>query len=123
MMKDPKDKRRYKRFLLPVTHYESMDSKHIRGVSDVWDVSREGFRILSPVIVKKETLLQFKINVPNVLDLVCQGTVCWHEAASKGYWLGLRFVQIDAADKADLLNYAYDYWLETEKTNNLLKDS
>ena len=118
-MKDPQEKRKFKRFLLPVAHYEEMDGKHISGISDVWNVSRSGFRILSPVAIKKGTVLHFRINVPNVLNIVCEGKVRWGGVASgKMYWLGLCFTKIDPADKMDLLNYGYDYWLETEKTNH-----
>ena len=122
-MKDPKDKRKYKRFLLPVTHYEGMDNKRIRGVSDVWDVSRSGFRISSSSRIKKGTILNCKINVPDFLEIACQGKVQWSRPAAKGYWEGLLFIKIDPTDKMDLLNYAYDSWLEAEKINNILKDS
>ncbi len=122
-MKDPKDKRKYPRFLLPVAHYEGIDKKQIRGVSDVWDVSRNGFRILSPSRIRQGTILNCKINIPGVLDIVCQGEVRWSQPAEKGYWEGLRFTRINVADKIDLLNYAYDYWLETERINNMLNDS
>lgn len=122
-MKDPQDKRRYKRFLLPVTHYEGADDRQIRGVSDVWDVSRSGFRIFSSSRIKKGTVLNCKINIPNVLDIICQGEVQWSQPANRGHWEGLRFLTIDPTDKMDLLNYAYDSWLEAEKINNILRNS
>ena len=115
-MSDPQDKRKFKRFLLPVAHFEEMTGAHISGVSRVWDVSRSGFRILSPVPIKKGTVLRLRISVPNVLDIVCEGTVCWEEAASgKMHWLGLCFAKINPRDKVDLLNDGYDDWLRSEK--------
>lgn len=122
-MKDPRDKRKFKRFVLPVAHYEGTDGHgHICGVSDVWDVSRSGFRIVSPILLKKGTHLHFRINIPQMLEIICEGKVCWCGAASgKMYWVGLSFIKIDPSDKADLLNYGYDSWLETEKINHMFK--
>lgn len=118
-MSDPQDKRKFKRFLLPIAHFEEMTGAHISGVSRVWDVSRSGFRILSPVAIKKGTLLRLRICVPNMLDFVCEGKVRWEEAAhEKMFWLGLCFAQINPRDKVDLLNYGYDDWLKVEKTNH-----
>ena len=115
-MSDSQDKRKFKRFLLPVAHFEEMTGAHISGVSRVWDVSRSGFRILSPVPIKKGTVLRLRISVPNILDLVCEGTVCWGESApGKMYWVGLSFAQINPQDKMDLLNDGYDDWLRMEK--------
>jgi hypothetical protein len=117
-MSDPQEKRQFKRFLLPVAHYKGKTEKNISGISDVWDVSHSGLRILSSVALKKGTLLSFRINVPNVLDFVCEGEVRWDEAASgEMYWLGLCFTEINPADKMKLLDYAYDHWLETMKTD------
>jgi len=66
--------------------------------------------------IEKGTLLNIRINVPRVLDFVCEGEVRWSEMApDKTYWLGLCFTQIHPSDKMKLLNYGYDYWLETEK--------
>ncbi|OGX14396.1 MAG: hypothetical protein A2351_03905 [Omnitrophica bacterium RIFOXYB12_FULL_50_7] len=114
-MKESQEKRKFKRFALPVAHYEEIDGKHISGVSDVWDVSRGGFRILSPVPIDEGAVLRFKISVPKSLDIVCEGKVRWGGAASGNrYWLGLYFTKIAPADKMDLLDYGYDHWLEAE---------
>ena len=119
VMNDPQEKRKYKRFLLPVAHYKGKYEEHISGVSDVWDASHGGIRILSSVVVKQGTLLSVRINVPDVMDFVCEGEVRWDGVApDKMYWLGLSFTQIAPADKMKLLNYGYDYWLETEKNNH-----
>ena len=117
-MSDPQEKRRFKRFLVPVAHYESKDGKHITGVSDVWDVSHSGLRILSPVVVEKGTLLNLRITVQGVVDFVCEGEVRWDGTApDKKYWLGVNFTRIAPVDIMKLLNYGYDCWLESEKNN------
>ena len=117
MKTNEQEKRKFKRFPLPVAHYEGKDDKGIRGVSDVLDVCRDGFRILSAGDIKKGTLLEFKINVPDVLDIWCKGKVCWSETSEGRHWEGLRFTEIDPADKAELLEYAYKMWVQEERTN------
>lgn len=118
-MEDPQDKRKFKRFLLPFAVYEEIGGEHISGVSDVWDVGHGGFRILSPVALKKDTVLEFKITVPKVLDIVCEGSVRWNGAASdQTFWVGLCFTRINSQDKMALLDYAYDSWIENEKGNH-----
>ncbi len=117
MKKSGEEKRKFKRFPLPVAHYEGKDDKGVHGVSDVLDVSRDGFRILSAEIIKKGTVLDFKINVPDVLDIRCKGKVCWSESSEGRHWEGLRFSEIDPADKAELLEYAYKMWVQEERTN------
>jgi len=114
MKKNEKEKRKYQRFPLPVAHYQGRDDKGIRGVSDVWDVSREGFRILSSAPIKKGAVLEFKINVPEVLEIQCQGQVCWSGSTQGGYWEGLHFLKIDPIEKEELLEYAYKVWLKNE---------
>lgn len=115
-MNEPEEKRKSKRFLLPVALYEEIGGKHICGVSNVWDVSHGGFRLLAPVNISKGAILRCRISVPKVLDLVCEGMVCWTGATSeKKYWIGLCFTKIKPSDKVDLLNYGYDSWLEAEK--------
>ena len=119
MKKNDQDKRKFKRFPLPVAHYEGKDDKGIRGVSDVWDVSREGFRILSATSIKRGTVLDFKINVPEVLDVRCQAKVCWSETVEGRHWEGLRFSKVDPAEKAELLEYAYKVWVKVESAKQL----
>lgn len=119
MQKSEQEKRKFKRFRLPVAHYEGKDDKGVCGVSDVLDVCRDGFRILSVDTIKKGTALEFKINVPGVLDIRCKGKVCWSESAEGRHWEGLRFTEIDPADKAELLEYAYKMWVQEEKTNRV----
>lgn len=118
-MKEPQDKRKFKRFLLPFAVYEEIGGKHISGVSDVWDVGHGGFRILAPVSLKKDTVLKFRITVAKSLNIVCEGSVCWSgKASGEMFWIGLCFTKIDPKDKMDLLDYAYDTWLANEKKNH-----
>lgn len=117
MAKRETEKRKFRRFRLPVAHYEGRDDKKIHGVSDVLDVSREGFRILSDEPIKKGTILECRINVPDILDIQCQGKVCWSETAEGYHWEGLRFSRIDPGDKAEFLEYAYKIWVAEEKAN------
>ncbi len=113
------DKRKYKRFPLPVAHYQSRDDKKIRGVSDVWDVSREGFRIHSSSSIPKGAMLDFKINIPGAPEIHCRGEVCWTRVSEKGYWEGLRFTKINVTEKTLLLEYGYEAWLKAEEKKKL----
>lgn len=120
MKKSQQEKRKYKRFPLPVAHYEGKNDKEVHGVSDVLDVCRDGFRILSLATIKKGTVLEFKINVPGVLDIWCKGAVCWSESSEGHHWEGLRFTEIDPIDKARLLEYAYKMWVQEEIRNRVV---
>lgn len=115
MKESIQERRKYQRFPLPFAHYESKDKKGIRGVSDVWDVSREGFRIISEISIKRGSVLQFYINVPGVLDIQCEGQVCWSKAIKEGYAIGLRFTAMDPGQKSEFLGYAYKVWVKEEK--------
>ncbi len=114
MKKNEQDKRKFKRFLLPVAHYQGRDDKGVRGIGDVRDVSREGFCILSPSTLKKGSVLEFKINVTEVLDFRCVAEVCWSEAIGSHHLTGFVFTRIDPDDKAKFLDYAYQAWVRGE---------
>ncbi|MBU9888293.1 MAG: PilZ domain-containing protein [Candidatus Omnitrophica bacterium] len=113
------EKRKFRRFRLPVAHYEGRDDKKIHGVSDVLDVSREGFRILSDEPIKKGTVLECKINVPDILDIQCQGKVRWSATVEGYHFEGLQFSWVDPGDKAELLEYAYRMWVAEEKAKRI----
>jgi len=109
-MPEEQSARRFERFPLSSAYYAYKGENGIHGVSDVLDVSLEGFCIFSPSALEKGLKLDFTLTLPKIPDINFQGEVCWSRPAKGGYGVGLRFITIDPEDRAFLLDYAQRKW-------------
>lgn len=110
------ERRKYKRFLTPVTKYKSKGENSVEGTSPVHDISREGFRIDSSHSLSKDAVLGLEISFSNDKSISCTGAVCWSRPINDGkaHATGLKFLEIHPDDKMLLLEYAYDNWTEKD---------
>ncbi|NQT47071.1 MAG: PilZ domain-containing protein [Candidatus Omnitrophica bacterium] len=113
------ERRKFMRFNtdLPI-EYNTGDKKSAKGVCRGTNVSREGLMIRAGRAIKKGVELNLRMIISESKSVImAQGTVVWSAAANgmkdkKDYEAGVKLTKIDSFDRACLLEYAYDNWLD-----------
>ena len=113
-----KERRKFKRFDAYMSvKYQAADTARVKGISLSKDLSREGLKMNSNFDLKEGTLVDLEIDIPDDPKPVhTSGKVMWSrssEGRNQGYDQGVRFLMMDPVDKFRVLDYAYNYWLET----------
>ena len=114
-----KERRKFKRFDAFVNvQCHSRTPKEINVSALSKDLSREGIKLASDQPFHAGTLLDLEIRLPDESQPVkSTGKVMWSKSGgenSDDVESGLCFVNIDPVDKFRILDYAYNYWLETK---------
>lgn len=114
-----KERRKFKRFdAFMSVKYHSDSSLKTDGISLSKDLCRDGLRINSERALKEGSLLDLEITIPDDPKTIkTTGKVMWarpSEGSNQGFDHGVHLMQMDPVDKFRVLDYAYNYWLETK---------
>ena len=112
------ERRRFKRFDVPLDvrfKFAGNTSEYFSGTTI--NFSREGLCFESTDTVPKlNEPIELKVQVPkkNSFAFVL-GDVVWKAQTSSKSLAGVRFSEIDKAIKSEILDYAYDLWVEKSR--------
>lgn len=114
-----KEKRKFKRFDAFMTvRFRSQAGQTSDGSGLSKDLSREGMKVNTVEPLRSGDLIDLEIHIPDDAQAVkTTGKVLWSRPSggrSEGMDYGLTFLSIDPVDKFRVLDYAYNYWLETK---------
>jgi len=111
-----KERRKFKRFDAYMNvQYRSQDAKTNEGSGLSKDLSREGIKVNTNQALQSGTLVDLEIHLPDDKRPVkSTGKVMWSKPSNNGFESGVCFLLIDPVDKFRVLDYAYNYWLETK---------
>jgi len=118
-----KERRKFKRFdtYMSVKYEAPKSGKGTNGVSLSKDLCREGLKINSQNSIDEGSLLDLEITIPDdPRPIVTSGEVMWSrpcDGKKQGFDQGVRLLTMDPVDKFRVLDFAYNYWLES-KINN-----
>ncbi|MBI4357876.1 MAG: PilZ domain-containing protein [Candidatus Omnitrophica bacterium] len=114
-----KERRKFKRFdayMNVQCRLQEAKAEEISGLTK--DLSREGIKVNTDRPIEAGTLVDLEISLPDETRPVrSTGKVMWSKSGSgeeSGYDSGVCFLLIDPIDKFRILDYAYNYWLETK---------
>lgn len=113
-----KERRKFKRFDAYMSvRYQFSEGKQEEGIALSKDLSREGLKINSPTPLPEGTNVDLELDIPDDPKSVrTTGKIVWSRSSGgqdQGYDIGIRFLMMDPVDKFRVLDYAYNYWLET----------
>lgn len=112
------DKRKFMRFNVsldagskPASWFRPMKRYSIK------DVSREGLKLSAKEAMKEGDMLELELSVPTKkAPITAVSQVVWnHKISDSGYDIGLKFKTIKPEERFELLDYAYDKWVESNK--------
>ncbi len=112
-----KERRKFKRFdaYMNVQYRSQETSKVTEGSGLSKDLSREGIKVNTDHALSTGSLVDLEIRLPDDSRPVkTTGKVMWSKEADSGFESGVSFLLIDPVDKFRVLDYAYNYWLETK---------
>ena len=114
-----KERRKFKRFDAYMNvQLRSQQAKAEEGIGLSKDLSREGIKVSTDRALHAGTLVDLEIQLPDeTRPIRTAGKVMWSKPDSGeqgGYESGVCFLLIDPVDKFRVLDYAYNYWLETK---------
>ncbi len=114
-----KERRKFKRFDAYMNvQFRSQDKRADEGTGLSKDLSREGIKVSTDHALSAGALVDLEIHLPDETRPVrTTGKVMWSKAGGSeegGYESGVCFLLIDPVDKFRVLDYAYNYWLETK---------
>ena len=114
-----KERRKFKRFdayMNVLLHVQDQKATDTSALSK--DLSREGIKVSTVNPIERGSLVDLEIHLPDeVRPVRTTGKVLWSkpgEGGEEGYESGMCFLTIDPVDKFRILDYAYNYWLETK---------
>jgi hypothetical protein len=83
----------------------------------VKDVSREGLKLSSKEALKNGDVLELELSMPTKRSpITALSQVMWsHKKSDSDYDIGLKFKTIKPEEKFELLDYAFDKWVESKK--------
>ena len=114
-----KERRKFKRFdaYMSVRYHFPESKQPEQGIALSKDLSREGLKINSPTQLPEGTAVDLELDIPDDPKPVrTTGKIVWSRSSQgqdQGYDIGIRFMMMDPVDKFRVLDYAYNYWLET----------
>jgi len=111
-----KERRKFKRFDAYMNvQYRSQEGKTNEGSGLSKDLSREGIKVNTDHALQTGTVVDLEIRLPDDNRPVkSTGKVMWSKPSTSGFESGVSFLLIDPIDKFRVLDYAYNYWLETK---------
>lgn len=114
-----KERRKFKRFDAYMNvNFRSQESKAEEGSGLSKDLSRDGIKVNTNKSLSAGDLLELEIHLPDDAQPVhTTGKVIWNRPCrghDQGIDYGVAFLMIDPVDKFRVLDYAYNYWLETK---------
>ncbi len=114
-----KERRKFKRFeaYMGVKYGSGHDAERAVTVGLTKDISRNGICINSNEPIEKGSVIDLEIDLPDdPRPVKSSGKVVWTKGSGEdaGIDYGVQFVAIDPVDKFRVLDYAYNYWLETK---------
>ena len=112
-----KERRKFKRFdaYMNVQYRSQESNKASEGSGLSKDLSREGIKVNTDHALQAGSLVDLEIRLPDDNRPVkTTGKVMWSKPADGGFESGVSFLLIDPVDKFRVLDYAYNYWLETK---------
>ncbi|MBI4430890.1 MAG: PilZ domain-containing protein [Candidatus Omnitrophica bacterium] len=117
-----KEKRKFKRFdaFLGV-RYKVTDDSPKQCLCLSRDLSREGMKMTLTEELKRGTVFDMEIDIPDDPKPVhTSAEVVWSHPSGpsgggdKAFDIGIRFLMMDPVDKFRVLDFAYNHWLETK---------
>ncbi|MBI4372982.1 MAG: PilZ domain-containing protein [Candidatus Omnitrophica bacterium] len=114
-----KERRKFKRFDAYMNvHFRSQEAKPGETTGLTKDLSREGIKVTTDKPLPAGSLVDLEIHLPDeVRPIRTTGKVMWSrptETEEGSFESGVCFLLIDPVDKFRVLDYAYNYWLETK---------
>lgn len=114
-----KERRKFKRFDAYMSvRYQLSEPGEVKGIALSKDLSREGLKVNTPVHLPEGSTLNLELDIPDDPKPVrTTGKIVWSRSSQvqdQGYDIGIRFMMMDPVDKFRVLDYAYNYWLETK---------
>ena len=111
-----KERRKFKRFDAYMNvQFRSQEGKTNEGSGLSKDLSREGIKVNTDHALQAGTVVDLEIRLPDDNRPVkSTGKVMWSKPSTSGFESGVSFLLIDPIDKFRVLDYAYNYWLETK---------
>ena len=109
------ERRKFIRFNVPLdVEFRPLEDTADYSPGTTTNFSREGFcfETLDPHL-KLNQILELNIKHPfNQSFVPAQGEIVWMEQAKDKRYAGVLLKEIDKAAKSEILDYAYDIWLE-----------
>ncbi|MBI4395324.1 MAG: PilZ domain-containing protein [Candidatus Omnitrophica bacterium] len=114
-----RERRKFKRFDAYMNvQFRSQEAKAGETTGLTKDLSREGIKVNTDQPLSAGSLVDLEIHLPDeVRPIRTTGKVMWSRPGAtedSGYESGVCFLLIDPIDKFRVLDYAYNYWLETK---------
>lgn len=114
-----KERRKFKRFdAFMNVRFRSQGGKAPESTGLSRDLSREGIKVSTERQLPEGALVDLEIHLPDETHPIrTTGKVMWSkpgEGEESGFNSGVCFLMIDPVDKFRVLDYAYNYWLETK---------
>jgi hypothetical protein len=119
------EKRKYMRFKLSLKGKLALEGgMQLSPQIQMVDFSRDGLRITFPqTSFLKSNMIKLEFYLPNrELPIVIEGKTRWMRSDGPNWDMGMRMEKIDAAEKNEILDYAYRVWKETEKEKETVKE-
>jgi hypothetical protein len=115
------DKRKFMRFDMPLNVQMGNTADAANSLcATTKDFSREGLSVYAHNFnYEPNDTLQLKMEVPLRQDMAeLVGQVMWKKQVEGGWHAGLKFCQINKETKMDILEFAYDEWLNKLRNQN-----
>lgn len=109
------ERRRFRRFDVSLDVVFDATSSAVTGITK--NVSRSGICFESTAFDRPlNERMELRVKLPGQDTFVSlSGNVAWTKQVADRYQVGLEFQEIDKAAKVEILDYAYDRWLETQR--------
>lgn len=115
------DRRKFMRFdiSLDVAFKTSKESGgHFAGITK--NFSRSGLCFESdPLGLSLNEYMELEVKLPDQDTFIpVSGNIAWKEQSEKKCWVGIEFSDINKEAKSQILDYAYDLWVEKNRDLN-----
>ncbi len=119
-----KERRKFKRFgafmSVKCAANTSRETSAQAAVGLTRDVSRDGLCVNANEPLERGAMVDIEIDLPDdPRPVKTAGKIVWVRRSNEdeGIDYGIQFVSMDPVDKFRVLDYAYNYWLETKETD------
>lgn len=109
------ERRKFLRFETALNALCDIVSERCNAYYKVKNISKEGALLFVDKKLRQGSEIRLSMDVPgDNVPIFASCQVEWQKAADqmKGYDTGVKFTNIDAADKGRLLEYIYNQWLK-----------
>ena len=120
------ERRKFKRFDVSLdVAFKTANGSQAYFTGMTKNISRSGLcfesRTFAPAL---EECMELKVKLPG-LDTYAfiTGTIAWKEQLKDACWVGIEFRDIDKAAKVQILEYAYDLWVEKNRNAELNREA